>query len=114
MPELSPGKPVTSKIPELLVENKLEAGRYRFELVVVDDSGLESAPAELVVSVQAAGRTKETLVIKPDPSVRLSPTPTPTPEPVFTVVKPVLQPTKPVVEPVVTLKPGVLRPVKPK
>lgn len=51
MPTLQPGTPVTLDQPRLLVENKLTPGRYRFQLVVLDDSGLESDPAELIVSV---------------------------------------------------------------
>jgi hypothetical protein len=49
---LSPGTPVTLEQPQLLVENKLPPGRYRFQLVVLDDSGNESDPADLIVSVQ--------------------------------------------------------------
>lgn len=52
MATLTPGKPHTVREPELLVENQLAAGRYRFQLVVIDDGGLESDPAELVVTVQ--------------------------------------------------------------
>ena len=35
----------------MLVENPLKPGRYRFSLVVVDDSDNESAPFELAVTV---------------------------------------------------------------
>lgn len=52
MATLTPGKPVTASQPMLLVENQLAAGRHRFQLVVIDDGGLESDPAELVVTVQ--------------------------------------------------------------
>lgn len=52
MATLTPGKPVTVSQPVLLVENQLAAGRHRFQLVVIDDGGLESDPAELVVTVQ--------------------------------------------------------------
>jgi hypothetical protein len=52
MATLTPGQPLTVREPELLVENRLAAGRYRFQLVVIDDGGLESDPAELVVTVQ--------------------------------------------------------------
>lgn len=51
MPVLAPDKPVTVGDPVLLVENRLKPGRYRFQLVVTDTAGLESAPAELVVTV---------------------------------------------------------------
>lgn len=66
MPVLTPGKPVEQAKPELLVQNKLKPGRYRFQLVVTDTAGLESSPAELVVSV-----------FEPSPA----PTPTPTRRP---------------------------------
>lgn len=63
MPTLTPGKPITVREPQLLIENKLRPGRYRFRLVVLDDSGLESDPAEMIVSVQD--------VVRPtDPTVR--------------------------------------------
>lgn len=44
---------MTVDTPQLLVENKFAAGRYRFQLVAIDEGGLESLPAELVVSVLA-------------------------------------------------------------
>lgn len=47
--------PVSSSRPELLVENRLKAGTYRFQLVVVDDSGNESRPALLALRVAPAG-----------------------------------------------------------
>jgi hypothetical protein len=59
MPTLTPGKPVTVREPQLLVENRLRPGRYRFRLVVFDDGGLESDPAEMIVSVQDAVRPTE-------------------------------------------------------
>lgn len=52
MPTLTPGTPITVAEPRLLVENKFRPGRYRFRLVVFDESGLESAPDEIIVSVQ--------------------------------------------------------------
>ena len=51
MPVLAPGQPITTGEPRLLVENQLAPGRYRFRLTVVDDGGLESDPAELIVTV---------------------------------------------------------------
>ncbi len=55
MPVLSVGQPLESKAPVLLVENKLAVGQHRFSLVVVDDSGNESAPDVLVVTVRRPG-----------------------------------------------------------
>lgn len=45
------GKTVRSKVPTLLVDSGLAAGRYRFRLVVVDDEANESAPSELIIQV---------------------------------------------------------------
>lgn len=53
MAVLDLGKPVTLDDPFLLVENKLAPGRYRFRLVAIDSAGLESAPADLIVTVDA-------------------------------------------------------------
>ena len=47
---------MTIDTPELLVENQLAEGSYRFQLVAIDDSGNESGPAELVVTVRAPTR----------------------------------------------------------
>ena len=46
-------QPVTQDDPFLLVETKLAPGRYRFRLVAIDTAGLESAPADLIVTVEA-------------------------------------------------------------
>lgn len=54
MAVLAVRKPVDSKLPALLVENKLPLGQHRFSLVVIDDRGLESAPDVLVVTVRKA------------------------------------------------------------
>lgn len=51
---LTPGKTLRSRSPELLVENALAPGRWRFELVVVDDERNESEPVELIVEVEAS------------------------------------------------------------
>jgi hypothetical protein len=51
MPEFSFGKTVRSEEPVVRVDNLLEPGLYRFQLIVVDDENNESAPAELVVQV---------------------------------------------------------------
>lgn len=51
MPVLNPGVAARSRTPALLVENRLDPGLWRFRLTVIDDSGRESAPAELVVRV---------------------------------------------------------------
>ena len=70
MPILAPGQPITVREPHLLVENRFAPGRYRFQLVVIDEAGLESGPAELVVAVREPVRPPPTRptgpVINPD------------------------------------------------
>lgn len=53
MAMLDLNQPVIQDDPFLLVENKLAPGRYRFRLVAIDSAGLESAPADLIVTVEA-------------------------------------------------------------
>jgi hypothetical protein len=57
---LATGRTVASAQPTLLVENRLEPGSYRFQLVCVDDAGNASAPALLTVTVQRR------IVIRPE------------------------------------------------
>jgi hypothetical protein len=51
MPEFAVGKEVVSAAPMVSVDNPLRPGSYRFQLVVIDDSGNASTPAFLSVSV---------------------------------------------------------------
>lgn len=51
MVQFIPQEPHRSKVPQVLVENPLRPGRYRFSLVVVDDSRNVSEPAEITVTV---------------------------------------------------------------
>jgi hypothetical protein len=88
VPVLTQGAALRSRQPTVLVENRLEAGSWRFRLTVVDDAGVESSPAELIVRV--VQRT-----VPPGPVVR--------PDPI--VVRP-----QPVVEPA---PPAPLRPARP-
>ncbi len=94
MPKLVPNKTVKTAKPELVVTNQLKAGKYRLRLVVVDDSGKLSKPAELEITVKAARRRNPTDVIRDrvvvDPVVRDSVvtdalrrrvTPAPSPQP---------------------------------
>lgn len=59
MPVLVPGRPVEQREPVLVVQNRFEPGVHRFSLVVVDDSGLESEPDVIAVTLRRA------LVIEP-------------------------------------------------
>ena len=60
MPEFKPNVPVVQTDPLVRVDvdkNKpLPPGRYRFELVVVDDAGNESEPAQIDVIVKDTQR----------------------------------------------------------
>lgn len=51
MPVLTLNRSVTTEEPVLLVENRLAPGPHLFRLVVVDDAGEASDPAERVVTV---------------------------------------------------------------
>jgi hypothetical protein len=53
MAVLKQGVALTQDDPLLKVDNRLEAGRHRFQLEVVDEAGLVSEPAVLIVSVSA-------------------------------------------------------------
>jgi hypothetical protein len=65
MPEFRTGEPIETREPEIEVTvtpaSPLPAGRNRFQLVVVDDSGNESAPA--VVEVIVRDTTNPTAVL---------------------------------------------------
>jgi hypothetical protein len=71
MPKLTPGVPLVTKEPVLLVENKLRAGEVlRFQLRVVDEDGNISQPDVATVRVG--------LVLDPRFDIRrVSITPTP-------------------------------------
>lgn len=49
--KLTPNQPVVTREPKLVVDAGLPGGRYRFRLVVVDDRGRPSKPAEAVVTI---------------------------------------------------------------
>jgi hypothetical protein len=93
MVTLTPGKTVSSRDPDLLVENVLAPGRWRFQLVVVDDEKNESEPVELVVQVDPLrpGRPRDPIV-EPARPVR----------PLHTVINPVrpVRPVEPVIDPI--------------
>jgi hypothetical protein len=48
---LTPGKPVTTTDPQIVVA-AMQPGTYTFELVVLDDLGMSSQPARCQVVVQ--------------------------------------------------------------
>jgi len=56
---LTPGRPHTQAQPRLVVENPLKPGLHRFQLIVTDERGTESAPDEIVVRVTARAERRE-------------------------------------------------------
>jgi len=72
-------KPVRSKVPEVVVENPLKPGTYRFSLVVIDDSDNESAPFDLAVTVVEPTRPT---VLRPEILREAVVLRRPTPEPI--------------------------------
>ena len=51
MAKFRPNEPVETKDPFVKVENLFEPGIYRFQLIVVDDQGKQSPPAEQEVKI---------------------------------------------------------------
>jgi hypothetical protein len=52
MAKFEPNKPQITEGPTITVDAGLPVGRHRFQLVVEDDAGQRSAPAETVVTIQ--------------------------------------------------------------
>lgn len=52
MPLIEPNKEITTSQPFLTVPAGLQPGRYVFQLVVVDESGMRSAPTRRLVTIQ--------------------------------------------------------------
>lgn len=77
MPVLNPGQTVVTGTPDFVVD-ALPPGTYRFQLVVEDESGNESAPVERLVTVFAIQATvplqPQVITVQPQPAV-VSPTP---------------------------------------
>ena len=92
MATLTPGKPITVQTPELLVENQLAPGMHRFQLVVIDEAGLESTPFELAVTVRrpVIPRPRPDIVIRPDVLERVEPVDRPRPRPI--PIRPIRRP----------------------
>jgi hypothetical protein len=99
MPVFTPQKAITTDIPTIEVAVGLKPGRYRFQLVVVDDEGNASAPSELDVEIVAPVVTPPVL----DPPVVLRPpidlSPIPVRPPIFRPPFPVVRPPNPTPNP---------------
>jgi hypothetical protein len=52
MAQFKPGVPVTTTTPTVTVDPPLAAGKHLFRLVVVDDKGQQSDPAEQAIIVR--------------------------------------------------------------
>lgn len=50
-----PNKPIETTSPRVVVDAGLDPGAHRFQLVVVDTSGLRSQPTEVTVTVVRLG-----------------------------------------------------------
>jgi hypothetical protein len=95
MPVLVPGRPVEQREPVLVVQNRFEPGVHRFSLVVVDDSGIESEPDVIAVTLRRA------IVVEPvRPPIVDTRIDVPVRPPIDPVVTPVINPA--VINPVVT------------
>jgi hypothetical protein len=55
MPQFTPGRPIVTDDPQVVVEGTLSPGQHRFQLVVVDELGNESDPVTGVVTVRERG-----------------------------------------------------------
>ncbi len=114
------GKSVSTDTPNVVVDAGLPAGRHRFRLVVQDNGGTNSQPAEIVVQVQRLVVPPITgpvitgpVVLGPVVSGPLAPGPVTGP-----VIGPVIGPVPgpgpaigPVVNPVIT-RPQVVQPIR--
>src|SRR5579884_2821109 len=76
MATFAPNTPITTRVPEVAVENKLAPGQYRFQLVVEDEQGNLSQPAIHVITVRK-------LLVPVDGSGSTGIIPTPAPAPVL-------------------------------
>lgn len=52
MPRFTAGVPVVTSTPTVTVDPPLAVGRHVFRLVVVDDTGEQSDPAEAIVVIR--------------------------------------------------------------
>jgi hypothetical protein len=52
MPQFTPGVPVATSTPTVTVDPPIAPGKHLFRLVVVNDKGQQSDPAEQVVIVR--------------------------------------------------------------
>ena len=66
-----PGTAVTTRLAQITVDGDLSPGPHRFTLVVSDDSGNLSTPAEVVVLVseQQSAPRPEPPIFRPEPPI---------------------------------------------
>ena len=58
MPKFTPDKPVVTRKPAVEVDPGLAPGRHRFHLILEDEAGNRSRPAEIVITVGERPRNK--------------------------------------------------------
>jgi hypothetical protein len=92
MAQFAVGQPITTTTPTIVVDAGLAVGSHRFQLVVVDSSGLRSAADVQVIAVQ-----RPVIVVPPVGPVG----------PVVNPVGPVVNPVTPGVTPVTPVRPAV-------
>ena len=61
---LTPGHPVETTIPRLVVDAGLAIGRHRFQLVVVNRRGQRSQPADVVIEISRQTKLTEDDVVR--------------------------------------------------
>ena len=94
MAKFTVDKPITTQVPEVVVDAGLKPGLHRFRLVVVDDTDRASAADEAVVQVGEEEVTRFDL--RPGTLVTATPVPNPTlVTPLRPTVNPIVTPPKP-------------------
>lgn len=76
MPPFQPRQSIATDKPFVQVETqRMAPGRYRFQLVVIDDQGRQSEPTTITITIQQPGPlrppfTPGTLPIRPVPNIQ--------------------------------------------
>jgi hypothetical protein len=105
MARFAVGQPITTTTPQIVVDAGLAIGTHRFQLEVIDSSGLRSKADIRLVTVQKPSVVVGPVVVGPVRPIR---------DPSGPVIAPVVKPAvKPIVKPVAK-KPAVPRTKKPR
>jgi hypothetical protein len=69
MPRFKPNVPVTTEKPQVEVDTRgMNAGEYKFQLVVVDERGQESEPTVFTIQIGQVDRLRPSNVIVSRPT----------------------------------------------